>query len=100
IDEDEYVWLDRFTVRNLELVQPVYDGGKSLLHVLDHNVTPMGSRLLRRWLLLPLKDLNRINQRLSVVETFVKENELNHKTSVLLKQLGDLERLIARVPTG
>lgn len=99
IDEDEYVWLDRFTVRNLEIVQPIYDAGKSLLSVLDHTLTPMGSRLMRRWLLLPLKDLNRIRQRQSVVRLFAEHEELYKKTATLLKHIGDLERLIARVPS-
>jgi DNA mismatch repair protein MutS len=99
IDEEEYVWLDRFTVRNLEIVQPIYDAGKSLLSVLDHTLTPMGSRLMRRWLLLPLKDIHRIKQRQAVVGLFHDNEELYKKTASLLKQIGDLERLIARVPS-
>jgi DNA mismatch repair protein MutS len=99
IDEDEYVWLDRFTVRNLEIVQPIYEAGKSLLAVLDHTLTAMGSRLMRRWLLLPLKDIHRIKQRQALVATFFADDELFRKTVSLLKQIGDLERLIARVPS-
>lgn len=100
IDEDEYVWLDRFTVRNLEIIQPLYEAGKSLLSVMDHTLTPMGSRLLRRWLLLPLKDIHRIKQRQAIVSLFVSGEDLSRKTAALLKQIGDLERLVARVPSS
>ncbi len=99
IDEEEYVWLDRFTVRNLEIIQPIYEAGKSLLSVLDHTHTPMGSRLMHRWLLLPLKDIHRIQQRQAVVHVFYSNDELFHKTSALLKQIGDLERLVSRIPS-
>jgi DNA mismatch repair protein MutS len=100
IDEEEYVWLDRFTVRNLELIQPIYEGGKSLLQVLDHSITSMGSRLMRKWILLPLIDRNRIQKRLDLVEVFKNDTQLFSKTQSLLRQVGDLERLIARVPSS
>lgn len=100
IDEEEYVWLDRFTFRNLELIQPIYEGGKSLLQVLDHSITSMGSRLMRKWILLPLIDRNRIQKRLDLVEVFKNDTQLFSKTQSLLRQVGDLERLIARVPSS
>lgn len=74
IEEDHYVRLDKFTVRNLELLAPLNEGGKSLLDVLDKTITPMGSRLLRRWIVFPLKDINPIEKRLDVVENFPSRN--------------------------
>lgn len=97
IDEDKYVWLDKFTIRNLELVNSANDNATTLLRVLDHTVTPMGSRLLRRWMLLPLKDIPAIEKRLAVVDFFAKRNEDLEKFNQELKQVGDLERLISKV---
>lgn len=97
IDEEKYVWLDRFTIRNLELVQPSHENGVSLLMVLDKTVTPMGARLLKHWIVLPLKDLSLIQERLDVVD-FARQHDNFRKTIVeWLKQTGDLERLVSKV---
>lgn len=100
IEEDHFVWMDKFTVRNLELVQPNADGAVTLLSVLDRTVTPMGSRLLRRWMVLPLKDLHAIRQRLSVVDWLHRHDAPASQLSTELKNIGDLERLISKVSTG
>lgn len=100
IEEDQYVWLDKFTIRNLELVGSANENATTLLHVIDHTVSPMGSRMLRRWLLLPLKDVRKIEHRLHVVEHFTKQQEELENVSAEMKQIGDLERLISKVATG
>lgn len=100
IDEDKYVWLDKFTIRNLELVSSSNEGGVSLLEVLDRTVTPMGSRNLRKWLILPLKERQVIEERLHVVEQFYSNHELAEKTLEHLSQITDLERLISKVAVG
>ncbi len=100
IEEDRFVWLDRFTIQNLELLQCRHEHGKSLLQVLDHTLSPMGSRMLRKWVVLPLKEKLHIEERLDMVELFIKEPELLRQLQHGLKQAGDLERLIARVPLG
>ncbi|MGN0211060.1 MAG: DNA mismatch repair protein MutS, partial [Muribaculaceae bacterium] len=97
IEEDRYVRLDRFTVRNLELVSPLDEDGKSLLDVLDRTVTPMGSRTLHRWLLFPLKDIKQINERLNVVDAFFRMPEERDELHDQLAHVGDLERLISKV---
>ncbi len=97
IEEEKYVWLDRFTIRNLELFAPIQEGGKSLINVIDKTISPMGSRLLKRWMALPLKDIKPINQRLEVVEFFLKNPETKEKLEEELRQIGDLERLISKV---
>lgn len=97
IEEDRYVRLDRFTVRNLELISSLDEGGKSLLSVLDRTVTPMGSRLLHRWLLFPLKDPKAINDRLNVVEAFFRTPDERDDLADCLQRVGDLERLISKV---
>ena len=97
IEEDRYVRLDRFTVRNLELVSPLDEDGKSLLDVLDRTVTPMGSRTLHRWLLFPLKDIKQINERLNVVDAFFRMPEEREELHDQLAHVGDLERLISKV---
>jgi len=97
IAEDEYVWLDRFTIRNLELFYPINEGGRSLIQVMDHTLTPMGSRMLKRWLALPLKNVKSINDRLNTVEFFMANPEMKQSLEVQLKQVGDLERLISKV---
>ena len=99
IEEERYVRLDRFTVRNLELVAPLDPDGKSLLGVIDRTVSPMGSRLLQRWLLFPLKDPAAINERLDVVEYFFRHPDERDDISDHLKAVGDLERLCAKVAT-
>jgi DNA mismatch repair protein MutS len=100
IEEEHYVWLDRFTIRNLELFSPLHEGGKSLLQVIDKTITPMGSRLLKRWLALPLKDIGPINERLDVVEFFLKHPETKENLEDHLRQMGDLERLVSKVAVG
>lgn len=97
IEEDRYVRLDRFTVRNLELIAPLDEGGKSLMSVLDRTSTSMGSRLLHRWLLFPLKDVKAINERLNVVEAFFRMPDDRDELADALKEVGDLERLVSKV---
>ena len=100
IEEDQYVWLDRFTVRNLELFGSSHDNGKCLIDVIDHTVTPMGSRLLKRWLALPLKQVNLIKERLEVVDFYIEQKSQQEELRTLLKDVGDLERLISKVSAG
>ena len=97
IDEQRYVRLDRFTVRNLELLHSIGDDGKSLLDVIDRTVSPMGARLLRRWLLFPLKDVDAINARLDIVEYFFRDPDMRDELARQLAAIGDLERLISKV---
>ena len=97
LDEDKYVWLDKFTIRNLELIYPQHEGGVPLIQILDHTITPMGARLLRKWVVLPLKDKTTIQERLDTVEFFIKNDEILDNLSQLLKPIGDLERLISKV---
>ena len=99
IEEEKYVRLDRFTVRNLELIDPLDPDGKSLLNVIDRTVTPMGGRLLRRWLLFPLKDPKAINDRLDVVDYFFREPDVRDRLRSLLEVIGDVERLVSKVAT-
>ncbi|MGC9355270.1 MAG: DNA mismatch repair protein MutS, partial [Mariniphaga sp.] len=99
-EEEHYVWLDRFTIRNLELFAPIHEGGKSLLQVIDKTITPMGSRLLKRWMALPLKDIGPINERLDAVEFFLKHPETKENLEDHLRQIGDLERLVSKVAVG
>ena len=100
IEAEDYVWLDRFTIRNLELFQPAAEGGASLLSVIDNTVTPMGSRLLKRWMIFPLKHKEAIRERLSMVEYFIHDEEGMENLSQRIEQIGDLERLITKVSTG
>jgi len=100
IDEDKYVWLDRFTIRNLEIFSSVNEGGRSLTDIIDHSVTPMGSRLLKRWIALPLKDVQPIKDRQSVVEHFFKDPQLKMDLESQLRPVGDLERLVSKVASG
>ena len=100
IEEDKYVWLDKFTIRNLELIHPQHQGGVPLIDILDHTLTPMGGRLMKRWLVLPLKERNRIEERLSVVDAFYENPELRDQIAEHLEQINDLERLISKVAVG
>jgi len=100
IEEDHYVWLDRFTIRNLELIHSPNENAKTLLDVIDKTVSPMGARLLKRWLVLPLKNEEPIQERLDLVEFFFKENKLKEALFHQINQLGDLERLIGKAATG
>jgi len=97
IEEDEYVWLDKFTIRNLELYSSNHENGKSLTDIIDQTVSPMGSRLLKRWLALPLKDVHAINGRLNSVDYFLQHADNRYELTGLLKETGDLERLISKV---
>ncbi len=100
IEEERYVRLDKFTVRSLELLNPMQDDGKSLLNVIDHTVTPMGGRMLRRWLVFPLKDEKPINERLDIVEYYYREPEFRQCVDDQLHRMGDLERIISKVAVG
>jgi DNA mismatch repair protein MutS len=100
IDEEKYVWLDRFTIRNLEIVHSPSEGGVPLLQILDHTITPMGSRQLRQWMILPLKEKRSIEERLQVVENFHKDADLSEKIAKHLTHIADLERLISKVSVG
>lgn len=97
IEEDKYVWLDRFTIRNLELFNTINEGAKTLVQVIDKTISPMGARLLKRWIALPLKEISAINNRLNVVEYLVKEDELKENLEEHIRQVGDLERIISKV---
>jgi len=100
IEEDTSMRLDKFTLRNLELLQPMSPDGKSLLNVIDRTACPMGARRMRRWLTFPLKDVKAINDRLDVVEHFFKNPELRERLHTAIEQIGDLERLISKVAVG
>ena len=100
IEEDKYVRLDKFTVRSLELLNPMQEDGKSLLNVIDHTVTPMGGRMLRRWLVFPLKEEKPINERLDIVEYYYREPEFRQCVDEQLHRIGDLERIISKVAVG
>ena len=97
IDEDDYVWLDKFTIRNLELFHSPYEGAKTLIDVADRTLSPMGGRLIRRWISLPLKDIRPVEERLDIVEYLVENEAFRDKLSDLIKQIGDLERLLSKV---
>ncbi len=96
IDEDRYVWLDKFTIRNLELFSSPYEGAHTLIDVLDRTISPMGGRLLKRWIALPLKDIQPISDRLEIVKYFVEYPVFLKEVSDLIRQIGDLERLISK----
>ena len=100
IEEERFVRLDKFTVRSLELLAPMNEGGKSLLEIIDKTESPMGSRLLRRWLVFPLKDIKAIQNRQDVVENFFRNPDLKHLLIEQLSQIGDLERLISKAAVG
>ena len=100
IEEDKYVWLDRFTIRNLELIYSPNENAKTLIDVLDNTISPMGARLLKRWVALPLKDVNPINERLEVVDYFVKNKTIAEVIAKDIYEIGDLERLISKVATA
>ena len=100
IEEEHYVWLDRFTIRNLELVGSANENAVTLLQVLDQTQTPMGSRMLRKWMLMPLKEKVWIDERLSMVEFFMQHEELACDLGSALKRVGDLERMVSKIATG
>ena len=97
INREEHLWMDRFTIRNLELFGGA-EGSNTLLKVLDNTVSPMGARMLRRWMILPLNHIAKINERLNAVEFFIKETETRTKIAQHIKQAGDVERLVAKIP--
>jgi len=100
IYDEKYMWLDRFTIKNLELIYPQYHSGTALLSVIDKTTSPMGARLLKKWVLLPLVSTNAINQRLDIVEYFFDNNYEGEDINLYLKKIGDLERLISKVSLG
>tara|TARA_B100001115_G_C15841608_1_gene422131 strand:+ start:619 stop:3237 length:2619 start_codon:yes stop_codon:yes gene_type:complete len=100
IEEEYHVWMDRFTIRNLELFYSANEGAITLVDVLDHSITSMGSRMLKRWLAFPLKDRHPIEERLSVVEQLMQDMSLSGLLQTQIKEIGDLERLISKVATG
>ncbi len=100
LEEEKYVRLDKFTIRSLELLQPMQDDGTSLLGVIDRTVTPMGGRLLRRWMVFPLKDVRQIADRQDVVDYFFKQPDFRHLVDEQLHRVGDLERIISKVAVG
>lgn len=100
IEEDKYVRMDRFTIRSLELIAPMNEGGSSLLNVIDNTVTPMGGRMLRRWMVFPLKEVKPINERLDVVDYFFREPDFRKCINEQFHRIGDLERIISKVAVG
>lgn len=100
IEEERYVRLDKFTIRSLELLSPIQEDGSSLLNIIDKTITPMGGRLLRRWMIFPLKDEKPIQQRLDVVEYFFKDLTFRKLAAEQLQRIGDLERIISKVAVG
>lgn len=100
IEEDRFVWLDKFTIRNLELITTINENARTLLDVIDQTITPMGGRMMKRWIVLPLKERQLIEERLDVVEFFMKEKRFTDQIGKELKAIGDLERIISRVAIG
>ncbi len=100
IEEEKYVWLDRFTIRNLELISSPHDNAATLIQIIDRTKTPMGGRMMKRWMVLPLKDLKPIQDRLDAVESFYNNEDISFKLGERLKQINDLERLISKVAVG
>lgn len=100
IEEDKYVRLDKFTIRSLELIGSMNEGGTSLLDVIDHTISPMGARLLKRWIVFPLKDVKPINERLDVVEYFFREPDFKDFIEEKLHLIGDLERIVSKAAVG
>ncbi len=100
LEEDRYVWLDRFTIRNLELFSSVNENAKTLINVIDQTISPMGGRLIKRWVALPLKDIASINTRLNVVEYLINKEDFREDLSQHIYEVGDLERIISKVAVG
>ncbi len=98
MEKDDYLWMDRFTIRNLELLNSGIGDGNCLLKVLDNTVSPMGARMLKRWVVLPLKDITKINERLDTVEYFTNQTDIRKQLSAAIKQCGDVERLVSKLP--
>ncbi len=100
IEEERFVRLDSFTIRSLELINPMNEGGQSLLGVIDHTITPMGGRLLRRWVVFPLKDKRKIDARLDVVDSFFRQPDTSETVETSLHSVGDMERMISKAAVG
>ncbi len=100
IEEEHYVWLDKFTIRNLELFQSINEGARTLLDILDKTISPMGSRLLKRWIAMPLKEIKPINERLDTVEYFLKNPGIKDEIAEQITRIGDLERIISKAAAG
>ena len=100
IQEEHYVWLDKFTVRNLELFHPLQEGGKAFIDIIDRTISPMGARLMKRWIAMPLKDILPIRERLDAVETLIRRTGMRSELEEQIARIGDLERLISRVSVG
>lgn len=98
IDRDDFLWMDRFTIKNLELITNNGESSHTLLGVLDNTSSPMGARLLKRWIVFPLKDIQKINERLDTVEYLIRETEWRNKASQSIRQCGDIERLVSKIP--
>ncbi|MFL5772730.1 MAG: DNA mismatch repair protein MutS, partial [Flavisolibacter sp.] len=96
--QNEYLWMDRFTIRNLELLHSPVDNGQTLLKVLDSTCTPMGARLMKRWIIFPLNDINKINERLELVSHLILQTDLRTKLHHAMRQCGDMERLVSKIP--
>lgn len=99
INKDDYLWMDQFTIRNLELVRPASEGGSSLLKTIDNTVSPMGARLLKRWIMMPLVDIYKINERLDLVSALLPMEEWTTKVTQSIKLCGDIERLVGKIPS-
>ncbi len=100
IDEDRYVWLDKFTIRNLELFHTPYEGARTFIDVIDRTISPMGGRMLKRWVSLPLKDIQPITDRHDIVEFLIRDQHVMKEIAGLIQQVGDLERLVSKVAVG
>lgn len=100
IQEDHYVWLDKFTVRNLELFHPIFEGGRTFIEIIDRTISPMGARLMRRWITMPLKDIKPVHERLDAVEYLIEHPEMRTEILEHIARIGDLERLISRAAVG
>jgi DNA mismatch repair protein MutS len=98
LEQNDYLWMDKFTIRNLELLYSNVENGNTLLKVIDNTCTPMGARLLKRWVVFPLKDIRKINERLDVVEYLILQTDLRNKFLHAMRQCGDMERLVSKIP--
>jgi DNA mismatch repair protein MutS len=98
ITRNEFLWMDRFTIQNLELLDSNRENGNTLLKVLDNTVSPMGSRMIKRWLMFPLQDIRKIEERFNTTEFFIKDLDLKNSLTQLIKQIGDIERIVAKIP--
>ncbi|MBK8328826.1 MAG: DNA mismatch repair protein MutS [Bacteroidetes bacterium] len=98
ITRNDFLWMDRFTIQNLELLDSNRENGNTLLKVLDNTVSPMGSRMIKRWLMFPLQDIRKIDERLNTTEFFIKNQDVKQALTQLIKQIGDIERIVAKIP--